>query len=97
MCWEYEEEYGICFDDLVGKWYEDNTGEVNLVTLLEKCYNMQINNYHEFEMVVKGYLFQAFSELHQRKIIQPKEPNPERRIGGPKDLLEVLKNEEKEG
>lgn len=69
MCWEYEDEYGWCFDHLFF-WQK----ELSLIMLLEEEYGVHIVDKYKF----KDEVFSFLSSLHENEIIRPKEENDEK-------------------
>lgn len=76
MCWQYEDKYGCCLDHLCACWasptHSDTVNE-NLVSLLEKEFNIKVVDCIEFEDVMRGLIYPALSLLHEKKAIVPKE------------------------
>jgi len=78
MCWEFEDEYGICFDFLCTKWGE-RIVKPNIITVLEKQFNVKFNDYDTFDL--QWAIFDILSEMHKRKQIEPRKKHEWKKIG----------------
>jgi hypothetical protein len=76
MCWEYEDEYGECFDWLTGAAWDSEEQEFkkdsgSLREFLLRHYNIKVVNFSFFDLSV----FRLLSKFHELGVIEPADPD----------------------